>query len=134
MSRDAGDETLEIPRAPRRIFTITDWLFMLSAPVVLYVGGVAAAGGNMNGLVLVGFAGLAVITLRTIRIGRRNEPRVSSWSGYGAIIVAVFGFVWSWSFFQDPANGTVERYIWPLVPVGLYCIFVLAMFAPRRAR
>lgn len=131
---DTGAGTLEIPRVPRRKFTATDWLLLLSTPVVLYIGGAAAAGGSVSGLILVGFAGLSVITIRTVRLGRLNEPRVSRWSGPGAIMVAVFGFVLSWSLFQDPVNGSVEQYLWPIIPVALYLIFVIAMFLPRRAR
>lgn len=134
MNSVTHEEALEIPRLPRRVFTATDWMYMISVPFILYLGGIAAAEGNAKGLILVAFAGLIVITLRTVRLGRRNEPRVSQWSGPGAIVVSVFGFVWSWDLFQNPANGTVEQFALPIVPVALYLIFVLAIFAPRRTR
>lgn len=128
------NESLDIPRVPRRVITGLDWMLLIATPIILYLGGVAATGGNMNGLILVGLAGLGIVTLRTVRLGRRNEPRVARWSGPGAIFVAVFAFVWSWSFFETQANEIAEQYTWPLVPVALYAVLVLAMFMTRRGR
>lgn len=131
---DDKNGSFEIPHPPRRVINATDWLFLLATPVMMYFGGVAAATGNASGLVLVGFAGLALITLRTVRVGRRNEPRVQRWSGPGSIFVAVFSFVWSWSLFQSPLSKVPEQLIWPILPVALYGILILVMFAPRRVR
>lgn len=134
MNESATNEALEIPRAPKRVFTPSDWLMMLGAPVILYVGGLGAAGGNTNGLILAGFAGLVVVTLQVLREGRRNEPRVSEWTKFGAIVTAVFGFVWSWHFLDHPVAPGMWQYVWPAVPVVVYLIFVAAMFAPRAVR
>lgn len=134
MNANTSDEVLNTPSVPRRAFTAADWLMMVATPFILYLGGVAAAGGNANGLILVGLAGLAVITLRTVRLGRRNEPRVPRWSGPGAIVVAVFSFVLSWNLSQNPASDVADQYAWPAIPVALYFIFVLAMFMPRKVR
>lgn len=134
MNESATNEALEIPRAPKRVFTPSDWMMLLGAPVALYVGGLAAAGGYTNGLILVGFAALAIVTLQVLREGRRNEPRVSEWTKFGAIATAVFGFVWSWSFLDHPLTPGMGQYVWPAVPVVVYLIFVAAMFAPRTVR
>lgn len=134
MNKDASGEVFKIPAAPRRTFTATDRLLIIATPFILYLGGVGAAGGNFNGLILVGLAGLAVVTLRAVRLGRRNEPRVARWSGPGAIIVAVFGFVWSWNLYQNPAKDVVEQYTWPVIPVVLYLVFILTLFVPQKSR
>lgn len=134
MNRSVGNEALEIPRAPKRVFTASDWLMVLGAPVILYVGGLGAAGGSMGGLILVGFAGLVVVTLQIVREGRRNEPRMSKWTRYGAIGVSVFGFVWSWDLFHRPVEAGMWQYVWPAAPVVVYLIFVAALFAPRAVR
>lgn len=132
MNQTNSESHLGLPPAPKRILTAFDWVLVISAPCIFYLGGLGVAFKNTNGLILVAFAGLIVITLRTIRLGKINEPRIPRWTGPGSIVVSAFGFVWAWNLLQNPPSSSLEQFALPLVPVALYIALVLPMLLPRR--
>lgn len=122
----------ELPSSPSPRWGVPDYVLSIGSIIILYVGGVAAAGGTVAGMVLVVFGAFAVVTLRTSLLGRRNAPRVPRWTRYGAVVVASFAVVWSWNLFRDPSDETAWRFGMPAIPVVLLLVLLIGLFTPRR--
>lgn len=125
-------ELPKIPAAPPRRLTAADVTILVGLPLVAYVGGLGAAFGNGAGLVLSGFAALGMIAFRTLRINRRNEPRIPPYTHYVAIAVAVITFVTSWNLYRIQPESWTVMYLAPAAPVVLFGMLVALMFRKPR--
>lgn len=121
-------ERPEIPAAPPRRLTAVDKTMLVGLPLVAYVGGLGAGFGNGAGLVLSAFAALGMIAFRTLRISRRNEPRIPPYTHYGAIAVAVITFVTSWNLYRMQPVSEAVTYLAPAAPAVLFGLLVALMF------
>nr|WP_258067552.1 hypothetical protein [Pseudoclavibacter sp. RFBI5] len=132
MTEAEHPEQLRLPQSPKRTLSAFDWVMLLGIPVVAYFGVAGAAVGNTAGIVLTGFAALAMVAFRALRVGRKNEPHIAPWTHWLSIGVAVASFVTAWNAFRAAPLDTGIVFTLPLVPVALFFVLVIAVFRKPR--
>lgn len=124
-------EMTSLPNRPRRKFTAIDLTLGIGAPIIAYIGSIAAGMGSVQGLILTGFAALTIVTFHTIRVGRRNEPRIPPYTRWVAVLVAVITFTTAWNLYKYPQSD-LTIYLVSLTPVAAFLVLLVMMFAGRK--
>lgn len=120
------------PKPPRRHFTASDVSLMIGSGLLLSLGSFAAGVGHMTGLLFSIVAALGVISVRSSRIGRLDEPALRKWTGPLGIGVSVFIFVYTFGMWRNSVLSAPSSLLLSAIPLFVYVAYLLVMFLPRR--
>ena len=130
---DAAERLAELPlRGPKRRFTASDVGLMFGTALLLSMGAFSAGVGHLAGLLFSLVAALGIISIRSSRVGRIDEPALKKWTHFLSIGVSVFIFVYTFGMWRNSPMGITFSLGATLIPLLVYGAHLIALFPPRR--
>lgn len=120
------------PERPKRHFTASDISLIIGSGLLLSVGSFAAGMGHLTGMLFSVVAALGIISVRSSRAGRVNEPALEKFTGPLGIGVSVFVMVYTFGMWRNSIMSASSSVILSAIPLAVYAAYVAIMFRPRR--